>query len=66
MLANYRDIWERDYAHLAPHKTVKKRDAFEEWLYHRKEDAVTDEFRGYSVASSAISVIGVLKSVVEQ
>ena len=30
MLANCRDIWERDYAHLAPHKNVKKRDAFEE------------------------------------
>jgi hypothetical protein len=24
MLANCRDIWERDYAHLAPHKKVKK------------------------------------------
>ena len=35
MLANCRDIWERDYAHLAPHKKMKKRDAFEEWLYHR-------------------------------
>jgi hypothetical protein len=28
MLANYRDIRERDYAHLAPYKKVKKRDAF--------------------------------------
>jgi hypothetical protein len=33
-----------------------KRDVFEEWLYHRKEDgAVTDEFLGYSRAGSAIS-----------
>jgi hypothetical protein len=29
MLANSRDIWERDYAHLAPHKKGEKRDAFE-------------------------------------
>jgi hypothetical protein len=34
---------------------VKKRDAFEEWLYRRKEDdTVTDEFRRYSTAASAI------------
>jgi hypothetical protein len=34
---------------------VKKRDAFEEWLYRRKEeDTVTDEFRRYSTAGSAI------------
>ena len=32
MLVNCREIWERDYAHLAPHKNVKRRDAFEEWL----------------------------------
>jgi hypothetical protein len=44
MLANCRDIWERYYAHLAPHKKVKKRDAFEEWLCRRKkEDTVADE-----------------------
>jgi hypothetical protein len=55
MLANCRDIWERDYTHLAPHKKVKKRDAFEEWLYRKKEkDTATDEFRRYSIAGSAI------------
>jgi len=53
-LANCRDIWERDYARLAPHKKVKKRDAFEERLYRRKEeDTVTDEFRRHSIAGSA-------------
>jgi hypothetical protein len=32
---------------------VKKRDAFEERLYRRKEeDTVTDEFRRYSIAGS--------------
>jgi hypothetical protein len=57
MLANCRDIWEGDCAHLAPYKKVKKRDAFEEWLYRRKEeDTVTDEFRRYSTASSVIPV----------
>jgi hypothetical protein len=59
------DIRERDYAHLTPHKKVKKRDGFEEWPYRRTEDTVTDEFRRYS-AGSAIPVIGVLESVVEQ
>jgi hypothetical protein len=55
MLANCRDIWERDYAHLAPHKKAKQRDAFEEWLYRRKEeDTVADEFRRYPIAGSAI------------
>src|SRR5438270_496121 len=55
MLAICRDIWERNYAHLAPHKNVKKRDAFEKWLYRRKgEDTVTDEFRWYFTACSAI------------
>ena len=54
MLANCRDIWGRDHAHLAPHKKVKKRDAFEEWLYRRKEDTVTGEFRRNSTPSSAI------------
>jgi len=35
---------------------VKKRDAFEEWLSRRKgEDTVTDEFRRYSTAGSAIT-----------
>jgi hypothetical protein len=54
MLANCRDIWERDYAQLAPHKKMK-RDAFEEWLYcKKKENTVTDEFRGHSIAGSAI------------
>jgi hypothetical protein len=53
VLANCRDIWERDYASLAPHKKVKKRDAFEERLYRRKEDTVTGEFRRYSIAGSA-------------
>jgi hypothetical protein len=29
MLANCRDVWERDYAHLAPQKKMKKkRNAF--------------------------------------
>jgi hypothetical protein len=42
MLTNCRCIWEQDYAHLAPHKKVKKRDAFEEWLYRKEgEDAAT-------------------------
>ena len=55
MLANYRDIWERDYAYLVPHKKVKKRDAFEEWLCRRKvEDTITGEFRRYPTAGSAI------------
>jgi hypothetical protein len=55
MLTNCRDIWERDYAHLALHKRAKERDAFEEWLYRRKEeDTATDEFRRYSIAGSAI------------
>jgi hypothetical protein len=55
MLANYRDIWERDYAHLALHKKVKKRGALEEWLCSRKgEDIVTEEFRRYPTAGSAI------------
>jgi hypothetical protein len=62
MLANYRDIWERGYAHLAPHKKVK-RDAFDEWLYHRKEDTVTGEFRRYSITGSDIPVIGVLRAL---
>jgi hypothetical protein len=67
MLTNCMDIWERDYAHLALHKKVKKGNAFEEWLYRRKEeDTVTDEFRGYSRAGSTLPVIGVLESVVEQ
>src|SRR5271156_1264235 len=38
MLANCRDIWERDYAHLALQKKVEKRDALEEWLHRRKEE----------------------------
>jgi hypothetical protein len=55
MLANYKDVWERDYAHLASQKKMKKkRDAFKEWLYRKKdEDTVTDEFRRYSMAGSA-------------
>ena len=45
----------RDYAHLAPHKKAKTRDAFKEWVYRRKEeDTVTDEFRRYSITGSAI------------
>jgi len=38
----------RLHAHnLAPHKEMKKRDAFEDWLYRRKEeDTATDEFAG--------------------
>jgi hypothetical protein len=55
MLANCKDIWEQDYAHLALHKKLKKRDAFEEWLYRRKEEfTAMDEFRRYSTAGSAI------------
>ena len=56
MLANCRDTWERDYAHLAPNKKMKKkRDAFEEWLYRKKEEGIaTDELRGHSMAGSAI------------
>jgi len=34
----------------------KRRDAFEEWLYCKKEDGIAaDEFRRYSMAGSAIS-----------
>ena len=56
-MTNCRDVWERDYAHLAPQKKTKKRDAFEEWLYRRKEeDTVSDEFRRYSIAGSAFPV----------
>jgi hypothetical protein len=56
MLANCRDIWERDYVHLAPHKKVK-RDAFEERLYRRKEEGTTtDEFRRDSTTGSAIPI----------
>ena len=34
---------------------MKKRDAFKEWLYRKKEeDITTDEFRRYSTAGSAI------------
>jgi hypothetical protein len=41
MLANCRDIWERDYAR----KKIKQRDAFEDWLYRKKQDdSVSDEF----------------------
>jgi hypothetical protein len=55
MLADCRDTWERDYAHLAPHKKMKKRDTFEEWLYGKEEDDTTaDEFRRYSITGSAI------------
>jgi hypothetical protein len=39
---------------LAPDKKMK-RDAFEKWLYRKKEeDTATDDFRGYSIACSAI------------
>jgi hypothetical protein len=35
---------------------MEKRDAFEEWLYRRKEEGTTtDEFGRYSIAGSAIS-----------
>jgi hypothetical protein len=51
MSANCKDIWERDYA---PHNKLKMRDAFEERLYRRKEDTITDELRRRSTASSAI------------
>ena len=46
----------RLHAHnLAPHKEMKKRDAFEKWLYRKKEeDTATYDFRGYSAACSAI------------
>ena len=55
MLANCSDIWKQDYAHLAPSKKMKKRDAFEEWLYRKKEEDIdTGEFRRYSIAGSAI------------
>ena len=59
MLANCRDIWEQDYAHLAPRKKKKKkkkkRDAFEEWPYRKEEEDIgTDEFRRYSRAGSAV------------
>ena len=54
-MANCRDIWERDYAHLALQKKVEKRDAFEEWLYRRKEeDSATEEFGMYSTVGSAV------------
>jgi hypothetical protein len=53
MLANCRDIWEQDYAYLASQK-IKERDAFEEWLY-RKKDSVSagNEFNKHSTAGSA-------------
>jgi hAT family C-terminal dimerisation region len=54
MLANYRGTWEREYAHLAPQRKIKKRDAFEEWLYRKKDDvSAGDEFSKYSTAGSA-------------
>ena len=44
---------------MAPHKKAKKRDAFEEWLCRRNgKGTVTDEFRRYSAADSAIHVTG--------
>ena len=51
MLANWRDIWERDYTHLVSHKKKKKkkkkkRDAFEEWLYRKKEEDTAGAFQG--------------------
>src|SRR2546423_9589796 len=39
-----------------PHKNTKKRDAFEEWLYRKKEEDTGDEFCRYSIAGSAIPV----------
>jgi hypothetical protein len=33
---------------------MKKRDAFGEWLYRKKEDIGIDKFRRYSIAGSAI------------
>jgi len=57
MLANCRDAWDRDYAHLVSRKKMKKRDAFEEWLYCKKEeDTAGDEFRRYSIAGFAIPI----------
>ena len=54
MLANCRDIWERDYAHLAPHKWVKKRDVVKEWLYRGEgEDNVTANSAGILPAQSS-------------
>jgi hypothetical protein len=54
-LTNCRDVWVRDYTHLALRKKMerkrkrKKREAFEEWLYRKKEeDTAGDEFRRYS------------------
>jgi hypothetical protein len=45
----------------------EKKDTFEEWPRHGKgEGTVTDEFRRYSIAGSAVPVIGVLESAVEQ
>jgi hypothetical protein len=39
----------------SPHKKVKKRGAFEEWLYRRKEeDSATEEFGMYSTVGSAV------------
>jgi len=36
---------------------MKERDAFEEWLYHKKEeDTAGDEFRRYSTDGSLIPV----------
>jgi hypothetical protein len=65
MLINYKDVWERDYAHLAPQKKMKKRDAFKEWLYRKKdEDTATDEFRRYSMAGSATPVTERFNSIV--
>ena len=38
-----RTFGERDYAYLTSHKNVKKRDAFEEWLYRRKRRTLADD-----------------------
>jgi hypothetical protein len=50
------DLLEDKTTHtLALHKKAEKRNAFEEWLYRRKEEGTaTDEFCRYSTASSTI------------
>jgi hypothetical protein len=46
MLADCRDVWHRDSAHLASLKQMM-RDAFKEWLYREKEeDTAGNEFCG--------------------
>jgi hypothetical protein len=69
MLANCRDIWERDYAHLALQKKVEKRDAFEEWLYRRKEEdtyrRIPQVYAPYRLPAGLLEVLHMINVVAE-